>query len=94
MVRFLFLVTQMFLFGLDIERTDRQIFTNQIIKKFATDNEKALLEKLVSSNYNEETLKLWVSVEITIKYCKFKLFRDLRLWDCHSRNNHIINIKK
>jgi len=80
-------------FGLDIERTDRKIFTNQIIKRFTTDNEKKFLEKLVSSNHKEETLKLWVSKEAAIKFCKGKLFRDLKLWDCHSRNNHIVNIK-
>tara|TARA_B100000900_G_scaffold383946_1_gene372327 strand:- start:2366 stop:2995 length:630 start_codon:yes stop_codon:yes gene_type:complete len=83
-----------FNFGIDLERSDREISSHRIIQRFYSDKEIKILDALNDKDKRDMTLQLWVAKEASIKFQKGRLFDDLKSWECNHNLNKTVNNKK
>mgnify|MGYP001173652091 CR=1 FL=1 len=83
-----------FNFGIDLERSDREICSQRIIQRFYSDKEIKILDTLNDKDKRAMTLQLWVAKEASIKFQKGRLFDDLKSWECNHNFDKIVNNKK
>ena len=92
-VDYLFFGYSSSLFGLDIERTDRNFLYKNVSNRFYTESEKKYLKRFETNEYRKETLKLWVAKEAAIKCNRGKLYKEIKNWEFNFESKIIFNKK-
>ena len=79
--------------GIDLERSDRNIPAERIVKRFFHKEEKSNFKSVKEDKLQLEVIKNWVVKEALIKWQKGKLSQDFREWSINYQSNLAIHRK-
>ena len=80
--------------GIDIERTDRKVPKELLIKRFFSIYENKYLLETNKKFSTEKFMDLWVTIEAIVKYQNGSLFLELNKWFCDLENLRSYNLQE